>query len=164
MTNVLISACLLGEPVRPTGGNVLIEHEILARWKSEGRLVTVCPELAGGLTVPRPPAEILSGVGKDVLENTANVFTNAGKNVSAEFVAGANHALTLAQTNHCKIAILTEKSPSCGSSVTYDGSFTGVLRTGSGVTAALLQQNNIRVFNQHQLQEAETYLQQIETV
>ena len=162
MQNVLISACLLGEPVRPTGGNVLTEHEILERWKSEGRLVSVCPELAGGLAVPRPPAEILSGAGIDVLENNTNVFTNAGKNVTKEFVAGANHALTLAQTNHCKIAILTEKSPSCGSSVTYDGSFSGMLRTGSGVTTALLQQHNIRVFNQHQIQEAERYLQQIE--
>jgi uncharacterized protein YbbK (DUF523 family) len=163
MENVLISACLLGEPVRPTGGNVLTEHKILERWKTEGRLVTVCPELAGGLFVPRPPAEILNGIGKDVLENSADVFTNTGKNVTAEFVAGANHALALAESKECKMAILTEKSPSCGSSVTYDGSFTGVLITGSGVTAALLQQNNIRVFNQHQLQEAEIYLREIET-
>ncbi len=163
MENVLISACLLGEPVRPTGGNVLTEHEILERWNSEGRLVSVCPELAGGLVVPRPPAEILNGVGIDVLKNNINIFTNTGKNVTKEFVAGANYALALAQSKECKIAILTEKSPSCGSSVTYDGSFSGRLRIGSGVTAALLQQHNIRVFNQHQLQEAETYLQQIET-
>jgi len=162
VNRVLISACLLGEPVRYNGRDVPTRHEILARWHVEGRLVSICPEVAGGLSVPRPPAEILNGDGLAVLESTAKVMTKSGDDVTAAFLKGAYTALAFAQAHGCRVAILTEKSPSCGSSLIHDGTFSPGLRQGRGITAALLEQNGVRVFNQHQLEQAANYLHQLE--
>ncbi|MEF9386444.1 DUF523 domain-containing protein [Ralstonia solanacearum species complex bacterium KE056] len=137
---VLVSACLLGQPVRYDGGTVIVEGGILARWQMEGRIVPMCPEMAGGLPVPRLPAEIHGeGGGAAVLRGTARVVEHHGHDVTDAFV---------------RVAVLTERSPSCGSTFLYDGSFTDQLRHGEGVTAALLRQHGIRVFSQHQLDEA----------
>ncbi|MFL6215509.1 MAG: DUF523 domain-containing protein [Blastocatellia bacterium] len=162
MNRVLISACLLGEPVRYNGRDVPTRHEILARWHAEGRLVSICPEVAGGLPVPRPPAEILNGDGLAVLESKAKVMTKSGDDVTAVFLKGAYEALTLAQEYGCRVAILTEKSPSCGSSLIHDGTFSPGLRQGRGVTAALLEKNGVRVFNQHQFEQAAKCLLELE--
>ncbi len=142
---------MLGDQVRYNRTDLLLEHPLIKKWQEENRLVPVCPEVAGGMPVPRAPAEIVGGNAEAVLLNKAIVMDNSGKNVSAEFIQGAHHALALAQENNCVAAILTERSPSCGSQQVYDGSFSGKRKTGMGVTAALLQANNIQVFNQHQL-------------
>jgi len=156
--NILISACLLGSPVRYNGTDLLIEHPLLKQWKKEGRLISICPEVAGGMPTPRAPAEIVGEDGTSVLSGEAQVINNDKKNVSKTFVKGANKALQMAKENNCIAAILTERSPSCGSSQIYDGSFSGTRKSGMGVTTALLKQNGIRVFNQNQLEALQVYL------
>jgi uncharacterized protein YbbK (DUF523 family) len=152
---VLVSACLLGQPVRYDGGTVISEGGILARWQMEGRVVPMCPEMAGGLPVPRPPAEIRGeGGGVAVLRGDARVVEHHGHDVTEAFVRGAQRALAAAQAARVQVAVLTERSPSCGSAFLYDGTFSGQLQPGEGVTAALLRQHGIRVFSQHQLAEA----------
>lgn len=157
--NILISACLLGNPVRYNGTDLLIDHPLLKQWEKEARLISICPEVAGGLSTPRAPAEIVMGDGESVLSKKAKVINANAENVSDEFIIGAHKALQLAKANYCTAAILTERSPSCGSSIIYDGSFAGKQKTGMGVTAALLEKNGIRVFNQHQLEELLSHLQ-----
>src|SRR5437588_1076912 len=121
MESVLVSACLLGEPVRYNGGDKRCDHEILQRWMREGRVVPVCPEVAGGLPVPRPPAEIAHGAGGlAVLTGTAKVIDGSGRDVSVHFLTGAEQALGCARTKGIRIAILKEGSPSCGTTFTYD--------------------------------------------
>ncbi|MDJ0838764.1 MAG: DUF523 domain-containing protein [Acidobacteriota bacterium] len=159
MIKVLVSACLLGEKVRYDGKAHTSDDRILARWREEGRLVPVCPELAGGMGLPRPPAEIQGpGGGSAVLDANAVVKTRDGETVTEPFLAGAHVALALAKESGAALAILTEKSPSCGSTVTYDGNFDGTLIPGEGVTAALLRRNGLAVFSQNQLAEAQAWL------
>ncbi|CUX20644.1 conserved hypothetical protein [Agrobacterium sp. NCPPB 925] len=145
---ILISACLLGQPVRYDGKGKPLSHPAIDRWRSEGRLVTICPEMAGGMPVPRPPAEIENGAsGLDVLEGRARVLELTGGDVTAEFIAGAEKALAFARANGCTHALLIDGSPSCGSVAIYDGSFSGIKHAGNGVTAALLEKAGIAVFS-----------------
>ena len=155
--NILISACLLGNPVRYNNTDLLLDHPLIKQWQIEARLISICPEVAGGLPIPRAPAEIVNGDGKEVLKNKSKVIDNTGDDVTEAFILGAHKALKIAIKNHCVAAILTERSPSCGSSIIYDGSFSGVRKEGVGVTTALLEQNGIRVFNQYQLDELIIY-------
>jgi uncharacterized protein YbbK (DUF523 family) len=159
--NILISACLLGNPVRYNGTGLLLDHPLIKQWKKEGILISICPEVAGGLATPRAPAEIVKGDGATVLSGQSKVIDDTHEDVSEAFILGANKALKKAKENHCIAAILTERSPSCGSSIIYDGSFSGARKAGVGVTAALLEQNGIQVFNQDQLDELQVYLAQI---
>jgi len=159
MRKVLVSACLMGEAVRYDGRAAGDGGGLLADWQREGRLVVVCPELRGGLPVPRPPAEIRDGVGDDVLGGTARIVTPDGGDVTASFLQGASAALALAQEHGVKIAILKQRSPSCGSREIYDGSFQGRRIAGEGVTAALLRRHGILVFDETQLAEAASWLQ-----
>jgi uncharacterized protein YbbK (DUF523 family) len=158
MKFVLVSSCLLGKPVRYNGTHKLAENEILSRWLSEGRVISVCPELAGGMPVPRPPAEIIGGGGMQVLSGLARVVDAQGNDVSRAFVAGSVQTLQQAKLKNIRVAILKEDSPSCGSSSIYDGSFTGIRIQEQGVTAALLESEGIRVFNEKQFAQAEAYL------
>lgn len=163
MESVLVSACLLGEAVRYNGGNKWSDHEILQRWISEGRIVSVCPEVAGGLSIPRPPAEIADGMGgQNVLAGVARVFASTTQDVTTAFVQGAEVAYQLAQLYRIRVAVLKEGSPSCGSGYTYDGTFTATKVAHPGVTTAKLQQAGIHVFNEHQFAEADALLQQLE--
>lgn len=142
---ILISACLLGQPVRYDGRGLRIEHGLLARWQERGWLVPICPEVAGGLPTPRPPAEIVRQPGG------ARVLTATGEDCSEAFERGAQAALALARRMGCRHAVLTERSPSCGSTQVYDGGFAGRLIDGQGLTAALLRRHGVQVFSQHQL-------------
>ncbi|WP_067173283.1 DUF523 domain-containing protein [Microtetraspora niveoalba] len=159
MERVLVSACLLGRRVRYDGGAKTSEDELLAAWSSEGRVIPFCPEVAGGLPVPRPPAEIEGGAGGDaVLAGTARILTPDGDDVTEAFVAGARRALDAARAAGARVAILKEGSPSCGSLRVYDGTFSGNSTPGRGVTTALLEQHGIRVFNEDDIAGAARHL------
>ena len=154
---VLVSACLLGQPVR-YDGRASGHPDLLQRWQAEGRVVPLCPEVAGGLPTPRPPAEIPGGQGGDVLDGGAQVLTVAGEDVSAAFLAGAQQALALVRRYDIRVAVLKAGSPSCGNRLTYDGTFTGVKVPGEGVTTALLRREGVQVFSELELEEAQRAL------
>jgi uncharacterized protein YbbK (DUF523 family) len=155
---VLVSRCLLGHPVRYDGG-ASGPFDLLARWQAEGRVVALCPEVAGGLPTPRAPAEIPGGQGGDVLAGRVPVIDVTGADVTDAFVAGAEVALRLVRQHGIKVAVLKANSPSCGNLETYDGSFSGVRVAGEGVTAALLRREGVQVFSELQLAEAAALLQ-----
>jgi uncharacterized protein YbbK (DUF523 family) len=140
---VLVSACLAGRACRYDGS--ADPDDEVARLVAEGRAVLVCPEEDGGLQTPRPPAEISGGDGADVLAGRARVVTRSGRDVTAEYVAGAEAALLAARAAGATAAILKARSPSCGAGCIYDGSFTRTTQDGDGVTAALLRINGIKV-------------------
>jgi uncharacterized protein YbbK (DUF523 family) len=162
MIRVLVSSCLLGEAVRYHGGDAHCPSSILDRWREEGRLVSACPETAGGLPVPRPPAEITGGDGIAVLQGDAYVGDGTGADVTAAFLRGARATLETAVANGVRLAVLKDGSPSCATSYIHDGSFRAQRGPGQGVTAALLSQAGIRVFSERQLEEAATYLEALE--
>ena len=140
---ILVSACLAGIPCRYDGSSSPDPEiqELVAR----GIAIPICPEVAGGLATPRPPAEISGGDGLDVLEGRARLMSQDGTDVTESFLQGAFKALSLAQKLGVKRAILKAHSPSCSVKFIHDGSFTGVLRKGMGVTAALLQKEGIEL-------------------
>lgn len=147
---LLISACLLGQPVRYDGQSKPIsEKPWLKQLQAQGRLVIVCPEVVGGLPTPRPAAERV----KD------KVITKTGSDVTDAFVKGAEHALQMCQQHNIKYALLKANSPSCGNKQIYDGSFSGRLIDGQGVTARLLTENGIAVFSELQLDDLKRELE-----
>ncbi|MCP1482127.1 uncharacterized protein YbbK (DUF523 family) [Pseudomonas chlororaphis] len=153
MHKILVSRCLLGHRVRYDGG-ASGPFDQLANWQAEGRVVALCPEVAGGLPTPRAAAEIPGGQGGEVLDGLARVITSEGEDVSAEFLSGARQALELVREHGIRIAVLKANSPSCGNLLTYDGSFSGVKVSGEGVTAALLKRAGVQVFSELELAEA----------
>ncbi|WP_374979572.1 DUF523 domain-containing protein [Pseudomonas solani] len=157
MQKILVSRCLLGQRVRYDGG-AHGPYDLLQRWQDEGRIVPVCPEVAGGLPTPRAPAEIPGGQGTQVLEGRIPVVTDSGEDVTAEFVAGAGIALELVRRHGIGVAVLKARSPSCGNEEAYDGTFSGTRVPGEGVTAALLRAEGVRVFNETQLEAAAAWL------
>jgi uncharacterized protein YbbK (DUF523 family) len=162
MIKILISACLLGEKVRYHGGDAALSDAILDRWRREGRLVPICPEVAGGLSVPRPAAEIQGPGGHAVLRGIARVVTSAGADVTDAFLDGARAGLEASLRDGARVAVLKEGSPSCGSKEVYDGAFRGKRKAGVGVTAALLAEKQVRVFNEHELELAQRYIAELE--
>jgi uncharacterized protein YbbK (DUF523 family) len=159
MNKILLSACLLGNPVRYDGKSKTLKNPVLDQLLAQDQVISFCPEVAGGLPVPRAAAEIQAGDGAAVIAELATVKTQDGTDVSEHFLSGARQALALCRQHNITVAVLTESSPSCGSSRIYDGSFTRSAIPGSGVTAALLGQHGIKVFNQHQLNEALRHLE-----
>jgi uncharacterized protein YbbK (DUF523 family) len=139
----IVSACLVGVNCNFKANNWL--NPELREQFLKGDLFPVCPEVLGGLSVPRVPAEIVGGHGVNVLEGGAKVVNMEGVDVTAEFVKGAQAVLEIARSVGAKEALLTEKSPSCGCGCIFDGTFTDKFREGDGVTAALLKQNGIKV-------------------
>jgi uncharacterized protein YbbK (DUF523 family) len=135
----LCSACLLGINCRYDGGNN--RNEKLIKLAKAEIIIPICPEQLGGLSTPRPPAE---KVGNSVL-------TNAGKDVSEAFQKGAEETLKIAKFYGVKEAILKQRSPSCGNGQIYDGTFSGIVITGDGMTAKLLKENNINVISEEDL-------------
>lgn len=129
MQKILLSRCLLGHRVRYDGG-ASGPFDQLEQWVAEGRVVALCPEVAGGLPTPRPAAEIAGGQGVEVLDGSARVLTAEGEDVSAEFLSGARQALALVEQHGIRIAVLKANSPSCGNLLTYDGTFSGVKVSG----------------------------------
>ena len=139
MEKLLISACLLGFDCKYSGGSNRLEAGLLAELGETFRLIPVCPEAAGGLPVPREPSERQGG----------RVISRSGRDVTPEYEKGAGTALKLAQRFGCRAALLKERSPSCGSGMIYDGSFTGRLVQGDGLAAQALKEAGLLVFGEN---------------
>ena len=149
MKKILVSRCLYGgDPVRYDGRSKEETDPRFLKWKEEGRLIPVCPEVFGGLPVPRTDAQ----------RSGDKVVTRDGRDVTKEYRKGAEEAVRLALENEVLCALLKEKSPSCGSSLIYDGSFSGRLVEGEGLTAQLLREAGIAVFSEKQMDEVERLL------
>ena len=153
---ILISACLLGEKVRYDGGGMELENTIIRNWQKDSLLIPLCPEVSGGLSTPRKPAEIISDNG-----DLVKIVNIGGIDVTEEFNKGAQKALEVCLRHNIKLAILTESSPSCGSSFIHNGQFDGQKIVGEGITTRLLRQHNIKVFDQFQIEQALEYYQSL---
>jgi uncharacterized protein YbbK (DUF523 family) len=144
---VLLSTCLVGVHTQWDGGTNKVDD--LVELVRSGQAVFLCPEQLGGLTTPRELAEIEAGkTARDVLAGKARVLTITGRDVTEQYVSGAKKVLAFCQEVGIETAIMAATSPSCGSRQTYDGTHSGTLRPGRGVTAELLAQNGIQVYNQ----------------
>ncbi|MFB4317836.1 DUF523 domain-containing protein [Actinomadura sp. 21ATH] len=161
MERILVSACLLGRPVRYDGAAKPVHGALMDRWRAEGRLVPFCPEVSGGLPTPRPPAE-LDGDAAAVLDGTARVLTADGTDVTAAFLRGARLALAAAERAGARMAILKEGSPSCATHHVHDGTFTGTKTPGAGITTALLRRAGVQVFAETALDDAAAHLARLE--
>jgi len=140
---ILVSACLCGTNCKYNGENNL-NREVL-QLLAEGKALPICPEQLGGMTTPRPAVEISGGTGADVLDGNARVVSSSGTDATENFIRGAREALNIARAACIKEAILKSKSPSCGCGRIYDGTFSGRVIEGNGVTAELLIRNGIKV-------------------
>jgi len=149
---ILVSACLVGKPVRYNGHHSQQSHSLLQHWYEQGRLVVLCPEVAGGLAVPREPAE---------RQPDRRILTVGGDDVTHAFRQGAEVALRLVKRYRIRMAVLKESSPSCGSQTIYDGHFHGRKIDGEGLTCERLRRHGVRVFNEHQLDEAGQFLAEL---
>ena len=143
---IIVSACLAGIQCKYNGTYNTVEK--LKKMVDESRAIAVCPEILGGGCVPREPNEIEGGDGKDVLLGRAKVVAPGGKDKTKMFLEGALKVLEIARQNNIRLAVLKERSPSCGSSHIYDGTFSGRKISGMGVTAALLHKNGIKVVSE----------------
>lgn len=144
---ILVSACLLGKSCKYSGGSNKNERVIALGEKHQ--LVPVCPEYSAQLPIPRPPAEILGG----------RVFNNLGEDITEKFLDGAEKTLYIAEEYGCRIAVLKERSPSCGFGTIYDGTFSGKTVSGNGITAQLLYDNGIRIFGESQIDRLKKILE-----
>ena len=136
---VLVSACLIGENCKYDGKNNYSEK--LMEFLKDKEYVAVCPEMLGGLKAPRIPCEIVNGV----------VMNKAGENVDKEFRLGAAKALDIAKREQIDLAVLQQRSPTCGAGIIYDGTFSGNKIPGNGVFAQLLIDNGFEVIREDQL-------------
>ncbi|MCM7511292.1 DUF523 domain-containing protein [Enterobacter hormaechei] len=162
MNKILVSACLMGLKVRYNGKEKAQMSQQLALWQQEQRLVIHYPELAAGLPVPRPPAEIVSADGRDVMCGQARIIENTGTDVTAHYQLAAWLALRAARESGCAAALLTDGSPTCGSQFIYNGSFSNQLTSGMGVAASLLSDHGIAVFSETQFAELVIWIQERE--
>ena len=147
---ILVSACLLGVACRYDGKSK--PHSAVLALQGQHQLIPVCGEIFGGLPTPRLPAERVGD----------RVLTQEGSDVTAEYTRGAQEVLALARRMDCRVALLKERSPSCGSGEIYDGSFSRTLIPGDGVTAERLQKHGIAVFGESRLDALLDYLKQEE--
>ena len=163
MIKVLVSACLLGQRVRYDGNAAATASDHLARWAAESRIVSFCPEVEAGLSIPRLPAEIEPGAtAEQVLAGRSRICCSDGLDVTQAFLRGARLAVAAARTAGVRLAVLKDRSPSCGVITVHDGFFRGRTAPGQGVTAALLARHGIRVFSEIQIERAAAYLRLLE--
>lgn len=158
---ILVSSCLLGEDVRYDGNNSSIAlnpkfsfstKELFMDILCDNEIYSFCPEVAGGLGVPRIPSEIVNNEKPFIIKN------EEGDDVTINFLLGAKKALDVCLEEDIKVALLKANSPSCGNINVYDGTFTNNLVEGQGLTARLLKENNIAIFNEKQLLELAKFI------
>ena len=145
----LVSACLLG--IKSTWDGKSKKDEKIIELSKKEILIPVCPEQLGGLPTPRIPQEIQGCSGEKVLDGKCKVKNKTGKDVTKQFIKGAKETLKIAKLFKVKEFIGKSKSPSCGCGEIYDGSFSGKLIKGDGVTTALLKRNGIKVITEKDL-------------
>lgn len=148
---ILVSACLTGEPVRYDGKscpNTLLKQLLLNK-----KAQSLCPELLGGFTTPRLPAEIVGGIGQDVLDGKAKITDSSGLDVTDLYLKGAYRTLEIAQQIKASCVVLKENSPSCGSQKIYNGTFQGEKIVGTGITTALLQRHGFKVISENEIED-----------
>ena len=138
---ILVSACLLGVKCRYDGKDNFSEK--VKKLGEKHELIPVCPEIMGGLPTPREPSE----------RRGEKVVSRTGKDVTDNFLRGAEETLRLAKLFSCDCAVLKERSPSCGSGRIYDGTFSSTLTEGYGVTAQLLRENGIKVYGENEIEK-----------
>lgn len=141
MEKIIVSGCLYGYNCRYDGKNCFIEK--IEHLKGKAILIPLCPEQMGGLATPRHPSEIQQD----------RLINNVGIDVTKEYHIGANATLQLAIENNVKYALLKQKSPSCGKSKIYDGTFSGTVIDGQGVTAKLLMEHGIKVYSEEEIDD-----------
>jgi uncharacterized protein YbbK (DUF523 family) len=164
MQKILISACLLGEKVTYDERSNFLDNALIKQWLAEGRIVPACPETLGGLPTPRPAAYIVGiGGGGGVFDKTARVLVKDGTDVTSQFTKGADRTLALIKQHNIKIAIMKERSPSCGSNEIYEGDFSGNKTPGSGVAAALLKRHGVAVFSENDIDKVAAFLKELES-
>jgi uncharacterized protein YbbK (DUF523 family) len=146
----LISACLLGLGCTWSGDDRYRNNRAVELARLE-TLIPVCPEQLGGLPTPRAPQEIQGGTGSDVLNNKCSVINKNGQDVTTEFIKGAEETLKIARQLNIKEFIAKSGSPSCGYGQIYDGTFSGKLTDGDGVTTAVLKRNGLRIIPEEKL-------------
>lgn len=144
LPKILISRCFLGEKVRYDGQENSLRHTEIQKLQEKGQLVSICPEVAGGLPIPRAPAEIQPA--------SSEVINIDGVEVTEHFDCGANIALSLCKQHDITLALLKESSPSCGSSMIYDGNFSGTKIQGQGKTTELLRNAGIKVYSENEIE------------
>ena len=142
MKTLLISRCLLGDPCRYDGKSKPLSAETLQTLRERYKLIPVCPEVLGGLPTPRTPSE----------RQGDRVVMKTGADVTKEYRRGAEAALQAARENQVCAAVLKERSPSCGKGNIYDGSFTGTLKNGNGVTAEVLLNAGFTVYGESEIE------------
>lgn len=148
---LLVSACLIGEPVRYDGKsclNILLKQLLINK-----KAHALCPELLGGFTTPRLPAEIVGGTGQDVLDGKAKITDSSGLDVTTLYLKGAYRTLEIAQHIKASCVVLKENSPSCGSQKIYNGTFQGEKIVGTGITTALLQCHGFKVISENEIED-----------
>ena len=141
MEKLLVSACLLGVNCRYDGNNNLIKG--LEELKARYNLIPVCPEILGGMAIPRKPVELKMG----------HVFNRDGQNFDREFLLGATESVKIARICGCHKALLQARSPSCGYGSIYDGTFTRTLVPGNGLAAALLEQAGLEIYSSDDIEK-----------
>lgn len=149
---LLVSSCLAGMKVRYNGTHSLDAK--ISKLVEGNKAVTICPELVGGFSIPREPAEIVGGDGDDVLDGKAKVIEKSGGDVTELYLKGAYATLDKVKEINATVVVLKEDSPSCGSSTIYNGEFAGKKIVGQGVTSALLRRNGIQVISEKQFIES----------
>ena len=158
---ILVSSCLLGEDTRYDGANSSVamnpefkfsQKELFMDIMCENEIFSVCPEVAGGLGIPRNKAEIVSQ------NKPFKVLDLEQNDVTINFLLGAKKALDICLENNIKVALFKSKSPSCGNTAIYDGTFSENLVEGKGLSARLLEENGIKVFNEHELEELKKFI------
>lgn len=142
---IAVSACLCGEACRYDGQAK--ECAAVNALAKEHELVPICPEVLGGLPVPRPRCELVAGAPG---EGMSRVIDETGADKTDAFAAGAQKAWEIARGEGCELAVLKAKSPSCGTGLVYDGTFSGRLVPGYGITARLFREGSMRVIDEEE--------------
>lgn len=161
MEKILVSACLVGEAVKYSGGHNLVESQLIEKFLGDGTFLVFCPEVEGGMPTPRLAAEIQgSGGGEGVLNGECKIVDKSGLDVTKLYLEGAYKALKVCREYKCTVALLKDGSPSCGSCKIYDGSFSSVKINGEGVLAALLKKEGVTIFNETEFDKFEKYVEE----
>ncbi len=148
---MIVSACLVGVNCKYNSRNNLDKNVL--KYLSGRNFIPVCPEQLGGCPTPRPPVEICDGTGAQVLDGKCKVKRKDGEDVTDCFITGAQEVLKIVKIMNVKQAILKARSPSCGFGNIYDGTFSGKIKNGNGVTAELLKNYGIDIITEEELKK-----------